>query len=335
MTTAIAIGSAAPKGWHNLTIDFGIVRKGAIGDYVWHDNDYDGRQDEDEKHGLNGVSVQLYDSAKRLLATTVTASKDGKPGYYLFDHLVAGNYYVKFVTPLYYVPTKQGADGVSASLDSNPTLDGFTESIAIGPAGPAVWRNMTIDQGYYYVPPVFPIPTPTPTPTTDPEETEVPGGTPTPTPTSPTPTPIPGPSTATPAPSPTPSPSSVTETTPEDTPIDVEVEVPKGGTTVPGTPPKHGTVVISPDGKATYTPNPGYIGKDRFSVIVKDENGNEEEIWFDIDVEEPPRGGLEGTPDVGNLPKTGQDSYTLLYLIGAAFIALGIFIRMRSNRKPS
>jgi LPXTG-motif cell wall-anchored protein len=331
-TVAIEIGELAPKGWHDHTIDFGIVRKGAIGDYVWHDTDYNGHQDEDDEFGMNGVTVQLYDATKTLLATTVTASKDGKHGYYLFDHLVAGNYFVRFVNPLYYIPTKQGADGVSSSLDSNPTLEGFTESIAIGPVGPAVWRNLTIDQGYYYIPPVFPTPTPTPTPTTDPEATEEPSGTPTP---GPTPTPTPG--TATPKPTTTPSPTStsITETTPEDTPIDVEVEVPKGGTTVPGTPPKHGTVVVTPDGKATYTPKPGYTGKDKFSVIVKDKDGNEEEFWFDIDVEEPPRGGLEGTPDVGNLPKTGQDSYLLLYLIGAAFIAFGIYIRVRNNRKTS
>lgn len=322
-----------PTNWVDHTIDFGIVRKGAIGDYVWQDVNYNGKQDEEDRYGLNSVTVRLYDSTKTQIATTTTTNKDGKPGYYLFDHLIAGTYYVKFDSPAYYIPTRQGADGVLDSEDSNPTFDGFTEAIEIGPNAPAVWRNMTIDQGYYYVPPVFP--TPTPTPTTDPEETEGPGGTPTPTPTSPTPTPTPGPGTPTPTPTPSPTPSSVTEKTPEDTPIDIEVEVPKGGTTVPGKPPEHGTIVITPDGKVTYTPNPGYIGKDKFSVIVKDEDGNEEEIWFDIDVEEPPRGGLEGTPDVGKLPKTGQDSFLLLYLIGAAFIALGIFMSVRNKRKTS
>ncbi|MHA6481232.1 SdrD B-like domain-containing protein [Paenibacillus sp. strain BS8-2] len=323
-TVAITIGAAAPKGWHDHTIDFGIVRKGAIGDYVWHDADYDGRQDEVD-FGMNGVVVELYNASRSLIATTVTANKDGKQGYYLFDHLVAGNYFVRFINPLYYIPTKQGADGVSDDLDSNPTLESFTASIAIGPAGPAVWRDLTIDQGYYYIAPVFPTPTPTPT-----TETETPSGTP-----APTPTPVPGVSTPKPTTTPSPTSTSVTETIPEDTPIDIEVEVPKGGTTVPGTPPKHGTVVVTPDGKATYTPNPGYTGKDKFSIVVRDEDGNEEEFWFDIEVEEVPRGGIDGTPDVSNLPKTGQDSYMLLYLIGAAFIAFGIYMRVRNKRKTS
>ncbi|WP_108993164.1 SdrD B-like domain-containing protein [Paenibacillus agaridevorans] len=339
-TVAITIGELAPmapKGWHDHTIDFGIVRKGAIGNYVWHDWNYNGKQDEEDQYGMNGVTVKLYDSSKTLLATTFTADKDGKPGYYLFDHLVAGDYYVKFETPPFYISTRQGADGVSAAEDSNPTLSGFTETIAIGPVGPAVWQDMTIDQGYYYVPPVFPTPTPSPSPSTDPEETEEPGITPTPTP-SPgtgTPTPTPTPGTGTPTPAPTPTPTTVTEKTPEDTPIDVEVDVPKGGTTATGTPPKNGSVTITPDGKVTYTPNKGYTGKDRFSVIIKDADGNEEEFWFDIDVEEPPRGGLEGTPNVNTLPKTGQESYLMLYLIGAAFVAIGIYLRFRNNRKTS
>ncbi|QNK58400.1 SdrD B-like domain-containing protein [Paenibacillus sp. PAMC21692] len=336
-TFAIAIGELAPKGWHDHTIDFGIVRKGAIGNYVWYDTDYNGKQDEEDRYGMNGVTVKLYDSTKTLLATTITADKDGKPGYYLFDHLVAGDYYVQFVTPYYYIPTKQAATGVSAELDSNLTFDSFTEAVAIGPVGPAVWRDMTIDQGYYYVPPVFPTPTPSPSPSTDPEETEEPGITPTPTP-SPgtgTPTPTPGTGTPTPTPAPTPTSTTVTEKTPEDTPIDVEVDVPKGGTTATGTPPKNGSVTITPDGKVTYTPNKGYTGKDRFSVIIKDADGNEEEFWFDIDVEEPPRGGLEGTPDVSTLPKTGEESYLMLYLIGAAFVAIGIYLRFRNNRKTT
>ncbi|WP_214627359.1 SdrD B-like domain-containing protein [Paenibacillus agaridevorans] len=328
-----------PINWIDHTIDFGIVRKGAIGNYVWYDTDFNGTQDEEDRYGMNGVTVKLYDSNKTLLATTITADKDSKPGYYLFDHLVAGDYYVQFVTPYYYIPTKQGAPGVSAELDSNPTFDGFTEAIEIGPVGPAVWQDMTIDQGYYYVPPVFPTPTPSPSPSTDPEETEEPGITPTPTPSpgtgTPTPTPTPGTGMPTPTPAPTPTSTTVTEKTPEDTPIDVEVDVPKGGTTATGTPPKNGSVTITPDGKVTYTPNKGYTGKDRFSVIIKDADGNEEEFWFDIDVEEPPRGGLEGTPDVSTLPKTGQDSYLMLYLLGAAFVAIGIYLRFRNNRKTS
>ncbi|MEK3885183.1 SdrD B-like domain-containing protein [Paenibacillus sp. PL2-23] len=333
ITSAIPIGPLAPKGWNDLTIDFGVVRKGAIGNFVWHDWDYNGKQDEDETSGLNNVTVRLYDAAKTLIATTVTADKDGKPGYYLFDHLVAGDYYVQFETPLFYIPTKQGAAGVAASQDSNPTHGGMTEAIAIGPVGPAIWRDLTIDQGFYYVPPFIPTPTPTPSPGPSPTGPEEPGATPTPTPT-PTPSPTPG-NPGVPTASPAPSPTSKTEKTPEETPIELEIEVPKGGTTVPGTPPGNGTVTVKPDGKVTYTPKPGFTGRDRFSVIVKDEEGNEEELWFDIDVEDTPLGGLDAIPDVDKLPKTGDTSSLPLYLLGAAFIAIGLLGRYAGRRKSS
>ncbi|WP_210607808.1 tandem-95 repeat protein [Priestia flexa] len=38
-------------------------------------------------------------------------------------------------------------------------------------------------------------------------------------------------------------------------------------------PPTNGTVVLNPDGTLTYTPNPGYIGGDVFTVLVTDSEG--------------------------------------------------------------
>jgi LPXTG-motif cell wall-anchored protein len=323
-TSVIPISENGPKGWNDLTIDFGLVRKGSIGDYVWLDKNANGKQDDNDVAGLNGVTVRLYDASKAFIAETKTAVKDGKPGYYLFDHLVKGDYYVRFTTPDGYILTKAGASSVQPDVDSNPIFNGYTEIIPIGPG--TTWSNLTIDQGLYLIP-YIPGPEPTPTPTPGPEESVPPGETEEPG-TSPTPTPTPTPG-ATVKPTPTP----VTEKTTEETPVKGEVEVPKGSEPKIGTPPANGDVTLTPDGKWVYTPDPDYVGKDRFSVIIINENNEEEEIWFEIDVEPIPEGTVDATPDVENLPKTGQTDYTLLYLIGAAFVGGGILLRLYGRRR--
>ena len=79
-------------GGDNLTVDFGLFKPASIGDYVFRDLNGDGKQDAGEG-GVNGVKVNLYDSANNLVATATTLG-DGK---YLFDNLIAGNYTVEFV----------------------------------------------------------------------------------------------------------------------------------------------------------------------------------------------------------------------------------------------
>lgn len=46
-----------------------------------------------------------------------------------------------------------------------------------------------------------------------------------------------------------------------------------GWTVSAGTPPGNGTVVVNPDGTATYTPNNGFLGDDSFTYAVTDGNG--------------------------------------------------------------
>ena len=49
--------------------DFGFTRPGAIGNYVWVDENSDGYQDAGEP-GIPNVRVNLYDAAGALVATT-------------------------------------------------------------------------------------------------------------------------------------------------------------------------------------------------------------------------------------------------------------------------
>lgn len=103
-----------------------------LGNYVWYDNDYDGIQDADEP-GVNGVTVNLYRDVDGdgvaepggddggPIATQVTSTFMGDDGYYLFQELEAGNYFVQFDTstlPAGYQLTTQDA-GSDDAVDSD------------------------------------------------------------------------------------------------------------------------------------------------------------------------------------------------------------------------
>ncbi|MBK7141490.1 MAG: DNRLRE domain-containing protein [bacterium] len=91
---------------------------GALGNYVWYDDNMNGIQDEGET-GVSGVTVQLFNCEGLLLDEMLT---DGD-GLYLFDSLPAGGYYVKFSNlPADYVFTSQDQGGDDA-LDSDADIN--------------------------------------------------------------------------------------------------------------------------------------------------------------------------------------------------------------------
>ena len=68
----------------------------SIGDYVWDDQDGDGKQGSEFDVGINGVVVELYeDGVWRENFTTQNNPDTGDPGWYLFENLGGGNYVVK------------------------------------------------------------------------------------------------------------------------------------------------------------------------------------------------------------------------------------------------
>ncbi|WNS45187.1 collagen binding domain-containing protein [Paenibacillus sp. MMS20-IR301] len=209
-------------------------------------------------------------------------------------------------------------------------------------------------------PTIAPTATPTPAPTMAPTETpyvpSLPSSTPTPgvpgvvvtpgptvtpavTPTaSPEPTVAPG---VTPASSSPSSPQPTAVTTIEDVPI--EGEIPLGGIPSIGDKPEHGTVVITPDGKWKYTPDPGYTGKDKFTIIINN-NGEEQELEIEVVVDEVPKGTVDepvqqepanqsGLP--GKLPQTGEEAPILIYAAGIGLILLGFILsrKFRESKK--
>jgi uncharacterized repeat protein (TIGR01451 family) len=79
----------------------------SIGDRVWLDENGDGVQDAGEA-GIANVTVQLFDDANNLIATTVTDSN----GNYIFTGLLPGDYVVTVDTT-----------SLAAGLAANPTYD--------------------------------------------------------------------------------------------------------------------------------------------------------------------------------------------------------------------
>ncbi len=142
------------------TLDFGVVPKVSVGDYVWYDVNHDGLQDSTDIP-LQGVTLTLtkadgtaaYDTAGNLVTTTTTNSA----GYYTFDNLPFGQYKVTVTPPAGYVPTVTGAgnssndssttSATSVVLNTNgqrdPTLDfGFWGEVSVGDY---VWLDMNGD----------------------------------------------------------------------------------------------------------------------------------------------------------------------------------------------
>ncbi len=121
------IQTTLTSGESDRTWDAGIVapERAALGDYVWFDEDGNGRQD-DGKTGMNGVTVNLLDSNGNQVATTMTANDaNGNSGYYLFDNLMPGDYQVQFVSPAGFQFTTQDQGDDIGDSDAD-TATGLT-----------------------------------------------------------------------------------------------------------------------------------------------------------------------------------------------------------------
>jgi hypothetical protein len=124
--------------------DIEVVQEvAAIGDTVWLDNDQDGIQDAGEP-GFPDVTVNLYNCLDSLIATMTTDAN----GFYKFDGLIPGDYYVEFIAPESYdiSPQDQGADDAVDS-DADP-VTGRTICTTLDPGE----YDPTWDCGLYRVP---------------------------------------------------------------------------------------------------------------------------------------------------------------------------------------
>jgi len=99
----------------------------SIGDFVWHDENQNGIQDEGEP-GIPGVTVNLYDSTGTQLLVSILTNADG---LYEFTDLMPGDHIVEFELPSGYSFTSmhQGNDN-AADSDAN-LLTGRTEILSL------------------------------------------------------------------------------------------------------------------------------------------------------------------------------------------------------------
>ncbi len=95
------------------SVDVLCVEKAFLGDRVWYDANENGIQDFGE-NGVSGVMVNLYSCADVFIESTTTDVN----GYYMFNNLDAGSYYVQFVLPNGYVFTTQNT-GSDSAIDSD------------------------------------------------------------------------------------------------------------------------------------------------------------------------------------------------------------------------
>ncbi|MEZ4992772.1 MAG: SdrD B-like domain-containing protein [Saprospiraceae bacterium] len=111
-----------------------------IGDYVWHDVDQDGIQDEDEP-GIEGVKVILdqVNSDNPLNAMTFT----DETGMYMFQ-VPPGDYKVTFEQPEQYTPTVPNAGGDDALDSDMDTITLMTPVVTLVSGE----MNLTLDAGF-------------------------------------------------------------------------------------------------------------------------------------------------------------------------------------------
>jgi len=131
----------------DFSVDFGFCTTccewASIGDFVWNDENKDGIQDGSES-GVQYVTVHLYDCSNTWKATTATDAN----GFYKFDHLVPGDYYVKFTLPANYAFSPKDAGGDDAlDSDVNPATGKTTCTTLDANEYDATW-----DAGIYLIP---------------------------------------------------------------------------------------------------------------------------------------------------------------------------------------
>ncbi|MEL6924258.1 MAG: SdrD B-like domain-containing protein, partial [Bacteroidota bacterium] len=109
---------------YDYSWDMGIAPSGlaAVGGYVWDDSNLDGLQNEAATQGLNNLKIRLYNNAAPtvVLDSMLTANDvNGNPGYYFFDALAVGDYFLEIDLPTGLSLSTLGVQGSSDTGDSD------------------------------------------------------------------------------------------------------------------------------------------------------------------------------------------------------------------------
>ncbi|NNM31110.1 MAG: hypothetical protein HKO57_16445, partial [Akkermansiaceae bacterium] len=136
-TQGVLARSANPENG----IDFVDEELASVGDFVWHDADFDGIQNDGPASGLGGVTVNLFDASGTIPLGTTSTSTDGS---WSFTGLDPTGYIIEFVKPAGFVTSPENQGG-NDSLDSDADPgDGRTPLVTLS----AGENDLDIDAGY-------------------------------------------------------------------------------------------------------------------------------------------------------------------------------------------
>jgi hypothetical protein len=124
------------SGETNNSVDAGLTPLASLGNFVWHDVNANGIQDNGEA-GIPGATVNLL--VNGVVVDTTTTNDDG---LYSFTNLTPGvGYQVQFVTPDGFTESSP-VDVGNDALDSDGLLTGV---VTLAPGE----NNLTLDSGFY------------------------------------------------------------------------------------------------------------------------------------------------------------------------------------------
>ena len=143
---------ALSQGTNKLDVAAGLTGSpSTLGQFVWNDVNGNGLQDSGEP-GLGGVQVTLVTATGVVVATQTT----NEAGYFLFENVAPGSYYVKFATPpvsadgVNMVPTtEQVGGGTNLGSDSDIDSTGSTGLIMVvsGTNDTSIGAGFVVPQG--------------------------------------------------------------------------------------------------------------------------------------------------------------------------------------------
>jgi len=109
----------------DLTFDLGVFIFSCLGDYVWHDSNLDGIQNEQSDSIMSGFMVWLYDCDGNTLDSIVTDDE----GLFLFCDLVPGEYMIgtQLSTSMKYTDVNSGDETLDSDIDPISELSDCVE----------------------------------------------------------------------------------------------------------------------------------------------------------------------------------------------------------------
>jgi len=124
------------SGGSMIGINVGYYFFAAVGNYIWFDSNEDGIQDNDED-GANNYIIRLWNDAGTPLAmqTSRVNPLSNEPGFYFFDNLAPGDYYISTTISFgtSFTSPNQGNESLDSNIDgSNGAGTSATFSVSSG-----------------------------------------------------------------------------------------------------------------------------------------------------------------------------------------------------------